>query len=70
MRGEEIKIGQKFKMGIMHMKCMLQKKTVEECKGCFFRDLNMDCKDVQLIVGPCRDLKREDGKDVIFVKMD
>ena len=40
------------------------------CKGCFFRDEECWCAEVSRVTGSCESCCREDGKDVIFRRIE
>lgn len=66
MAKKEFKVGEVFQCGLVKLKCVEKSNNSIECKFCFLVDY-AHCFD---IIGECDKDRREDGKDVIFVKME
>lgn len=65
MEKKEFKVGEVFDAGLVRLKCV----EGDSCEGCVF-EYNLLCSFADIIVGPCGCEKREDKKDVIFIKAD
>lgn len=63
----EFKIGERFKCGLIELKCIKGKG----CENCYFEDYCiLNLKQPKSICGECLAKKRKDNKDVVFVKID
>lgn len=62
MAKKEFKVGEVFQCGLIMLKCV---KSGRKCDGCYFMG---GCKNT--ITGRCAKESREDGNDVIFVKVE
>lgn len=66
MKKKEYNVGEEFQVGRCRLKCIEQQN---ECTGCFFFPF-YDCSDIKRnMIGECTPNRREDKKDVIFVKI-
>lgn len=66
MKTNEYNVGEEFQVGLCRLKCIEQKKDInDKCTGCFFFPFD-DCFE---IAGNCVSNRREDKKEVIFVKI-
>lgn len=68
MKKKKFKIGEIFQCGLVKLKCVIHEEDTFPCNGCYFDECDISCADVN--VGSCCSLKRTDGKNVIFVKVD
>ena len=62
----EFKINDIFQFGIIQLKCI--KSDDGYCHGCKFENFQ-SCEDIISFTGPCSDVKRKDGIDVIFIQI-
>lgn len=67
MEKKEYKVGETFQCGIVKLKVS---NLCDSCRGCFFDKIMSDGEDCKLLVGECNGIRREDGTDVIFVKVE
>lgn len=65
MEKKEFKVGEVFTAGLVRLKCV----EGDTCDRCIFENYD-SCSCTDIIVGPCGCEKREDKKDVIFIKAD
>ena len=70
MEKTEFKIGDEFCLGLVKLRVEESDKKVHRCLQCFLGGLTSDCRAFRTLVGECSGPKREDGKDVFFVKVE
>lgn len=70
MAKREFEIGEKIQLG--NSSLIVEETHKYECNICFFYNLcRTECyKEVTDMIGECTNIKREDGKNVVFVKVD
>ena len=62
----EFKIDDIFQFGIIQLKCVRSENGY--CCGCIFENFQ-SCENINSFTGPCCDIKRKDGLDVIFIQV-
>lgn len=67
MKKTEFKVGETFQCGLVKLKV---EEEINGCVGCVFIGVGEACKIAGLLAGNCIAGKREDGTDVIFVKVE
>lgn len=65
MEKKEFKVGEVFDAGLVRLKCVED----NACDRCIFEDCD-SCSCIDIIVGPCGHVDRQDNKNVIFIKAD
>lgn len=65
MEKKEFKVGEVFDAGLVRLKCV----EGDTCDRCIFEDYD-SCSCIDIIIGPCGHIDRQDNKNVIFIKAD
>lgn len=65
MEKKKFKVGEVFDAGLVRLKCV----EGDTCDRCIFKDYD-SCSCIDIIVGPCGHVDRQDNKNVIFIKAD
>lgn len=66
---KEFKLGETFSCGLIKLRVENGDKDFL-CKGCYCGEITTKCDVFSEIVGECMREGREDGNDVIFVKVE
>ena len=65
MEKKEFKVGEVFTAGLVRLKCV----EGDTCDRRIFENYNY-CSCIDIIIGPCEHVDRQDNKNVIFIKAD
>ena len=67
MAKTEFKVGETFQLGLVKVRVV--KDDVYSCSKCIFNGTKL-CGNIYPLTGSCFSDRREDGQDVIFVKVE
>lgn len=67
MAKKEFKIGEEFQFGLVKLR--VEKEDENSCLKCFFNKTLL-CGRIDDVTGGCFSIEREDGEEIVFVKVE